>query len=268
MKLKGIDISQYQGTIDFDTLKKEIDFVMIRAGFGLQLDSMFKRNISECNRVGIPCGIYWFSYALTEAEARAEARLALSVVKDFVLEYPIAYDFEDDSVRWLRQNGVNVTPAIAQGIVKAFLDEIKEGGYYGVNYTNLNFINLYGFDKIKADMWLALWTKYYSGNEPPRPCTMWQFTDSGKVGGISTNVDSDFCYVDYPTLIMKKGMNRLVEPAWKEQASSWAVEAVDWAVTNGILQGKGGDNYDLQGSLTREQMCVMLRRYYDKFGGK
>ena len=97
---------------------------------------------------------------------------------------------------------------------------------------------------------------------------MWQFTDSGKVGGISTNVDCDYCYVDYPTLIMKKKMNRLVEPAWKEQASSWAVDDVDWAVTNGILNGKGGDNYDLQGKITTEQVCVLLKRYYDKFGGK
>ena len=132
MKRKGVDISYWNGSIDFDALKKEVDFVMIRAGTGLQLDTNFRRNISECNRVGLPCGIYWFCYALNEEGARAEARLALSVVKDYLLEYPIAYDLEDDSVHYAQTQGVTMNADLAVRLVNAFLDEIRKGGYYGI----------------------------------------------------------------------------------------------------------------------------------------
>jgi GH25 family lysozyme M1 (1,4-beta-N-acetylmuramidase) len=67
---KGIDVSSWQGIIDWDAVKADgIQFAIIRAGFGDELDIKFTRNISECNRVGIPCGVYWFSYALTAQEA-------------------------------------------------------------------------------------------------------------------------------------------------------------------------------------------------------
>ena len=257
MKLKGVDISYWNGSIDFDTLKKNVDFVMIRAGTGLQLDTNFRRNISECNRVGLPCGIYWFCYALNENEARAEARLALSVVKDYLLEYPIAYDLEDDSVAWAQKNGVNLNADLAVRLVNAFLDEVRKGGYYGINYTNLNFINNYGMGNVKCDLWLALWSQYYSGDTPPRTCTLWQYSSTGRVNGISTNVDMNWCYVDYPTLIANAGMNNLEKREWWE--ADW-----EWGIENGITDGTNPTK-----NIKRNETVAMLHRLYNLIkGGK
>ena len=76
LQVKGIDVSKYQGDIDFNVLKNtDIKFVIIRAGWGQNnIDGKFKRNIEECNRLGIPCGVYWFSYALNPTQAKAEAK--------------------------------------------------------------------------------------------------------------------------------------------------------------------------------------------------
>ena len=83
--LHGMDISQFQGTIDWDTVKKskECDFVIIRGGFATTKDIMAEHNLAECNRVGIPCGIYWFSYALNEEQAKAEANACLALAKKY-----------------------------------------------------------------------------------------------------------------------------------------------------------------------------------------
>ena len=85
--LKGIDVSEHQGVIDWTMVKGNVDFAMLRAGYGQNnIDKQFVRNIKECNRLNIPCGIYWFSYALNESMARQEAKYALAAVKDYRLE--------------------------------------------------------------------------------------------------------------------------------------------------------------------------------------
>lgn len=90
-KIKGIDISTWQGTPDFSKVKAAgVQFVIARAGYGQNnIDKQFRRNASECNRLGIPFGVYWFSYALNAEMARQEARYCLEAVKGYRLEYPI-----------------------------------------------------------------------------------------------------------------------------------------------------------------------------------
>ena len=100
--IKGIDISAWQGKPDFEKVKASgVEFVIIRAGYGANnIDKQFVRNISECNRLGIPCGVYWFSYALTAEQAAQEARYCLAAVKPYRLEYPIFFDLEYDTITY------------------------------------------------------------------------------------------------------------------------------------------------------------------------
>lgn len=267
--LHGMDISQFQGVIDWDKVKAsgECDFAIIRGGFATTKDTMAERNLAECNRVGIPCGIYWFSYALNASEAVAEARACLALAKKYKVEYPIVYDFEEDSVRYMKSKGVNPTASLVTNILNAFFTEIQKAKYYTLWYTNHNLKDGYliggvPLTSINSNIWLASW--YIS--QPDINCMMWQYTEKGSVTGIKGNVDRDYSYYDFPTMLREKGYNGLEPYPWEKQASDWAKESVTWAVLNGIIQGVGGDDYALKKNVTTEKMCVMLKRYYDKFG--
>jgi GH25 family lysozyme M1 (1,4-beta-N-acetylmuramidase) len=223
----GIDISTFQSVIDFDKLLGKVDFVMIRAGYGQNnIDKYFKRNIEECNKRGIPCGVYWFSYALNEEMARREARFCLEAVKPYRLEYPIAFDFEYDSVSYAARQGVTMTKELASAICKAFCGEIEANKYYCLNYTNSDFLNRY-FDadcNRRFAVWLAAWN---NGSQPPRTCQIWQYTNNFAVEGISGRVDANRCYIDFPTVIKNAHLNHLDDPMYSEP--------IAWAINNGII---------------------------------
>src|SRR5690554_97820 len=142
VKLKGIDVSTHQGTIDWEKVKVAgIQFAIIRAGYGRNaIDAQFVRNISECNRLGIPCGVYWFSYALTAEEAAQEARYCLEAIKPYLVEYPICFDLEYDSVRYAKTQKVTIGRKEATAFAAAFLCEVEKAGYYAVNYANKDYL--------------------------------------------------------------------------------------------------------------------------------
>lgn len=205
---RGMDVSEFQGRIDWDRVTT--DFVILRAGFGQNtLDAEFIRNITECGRRGIPCGVYWYSYALDENGAAAEARRCLEAVKPYRLEYPICFDYEYDSVRYARDNGVNVTRRLATDMVKAFCSTIEEAGYYTMYYSNEDYLrNMFYPEELKRyDLWYAL---YSGGSEPGRADVgIWQYTGSGSAVGISGSVDLDYGYKDYAKVIREAGLNHL-----------------------------------------------------------
>lgn len=206
---KGIDVSEFQGIINWDEVKNSgIEFAILRAGYGQNnIDNKFRRNIEECKRVGIPIGIYWFSYALNENMAKAEARYAVQAVKGYELEYPIAYDFEQASVDYCENNGINVTREFATKLVLAFCNEIKSQGYYPINYANLDFLNnMFNMQQLKdIDIWYAYYNEYCNKTNI---CSMWQYSDSGQVNGINgQSVDMDYDFVDYPNII-KSAINK------------------------------------------------------------
>ena len=256
----GIDVSTHNGAIDWDKVKASgIEFAMIRAGYGQNhIDSKFKFNISECNRVGIPCGVYWFSYALNAAAAKREAQYCLEAVKQYRLEYPIAFDFEYDSVSYAQKQGVTITKALASEIAKAFCDEIEAANYYVVNYANPDYLARYFTADIveKFGLWLAAWN---TKANPPRSCDIWQFSSTGKVNGISGNVDMNRCYVDFPKVIAKAGKNNLQQKSETDKAQEWAIE-------NGLIKGyANGGGYGWNDALTRGQLVTILYRFFQKY---
>jgi GH25 family lysozyme M1 (1,4-beta-N-acetylmuramidase) len=207
---KGIDVSQWQGEIDWQKVKKAgVEFAIIKAGYGndaTQRDKQFLANISGAKAAGIPVGVYWFSYATTVAEAKQEALACLDVIKGYTLEYPVFFDFEYASADYAKDNGVIITKALATSFALAFMQTLDKAGYYAANYTNLDYYQNY-FDDAKLqnyDLWLA---HYGVNKKSVDRANIWQYSETGSVDGITGKVDLNYCYVDYPTIIKKAGKN-------------------------------------------------------------
>lgn len=196
MSSKGIDVSSWQGAIDWDAVKVAgIQFAIIRAGYGDELDNQFSRNIAECNRVGIPCGVYWFSYALSAQEAAQEAQRAMEAVRPYKLDLPICYDLEYDTVRYAARCGVTIDKALATQMAAAFCAAVADGGFRAANYTNLDYSRRM-FD-MSALASYDLWYAWYNDACNIDDVAIWQYTSSGSVPGIAGNVDMDYCNKDY-----------------------------------------------------------------------
>lgn len=209
MSLKGLDVSQFQGVIDWSQVKNAgYQFAMLRAGYGYgTVDEQFHRNASECNRLGIPIGVYWFCYALNPEIAAQEADGCLNTVSKYRLDYPVCYDIEQATINYAAENGVTITPALATNIVKSFCNRIEARGYFAMYYSNRNFLNTY----FPADLSkrYALWYAYYNNTFDGTDCGIWQSTSQGNVPGIAGNVDLDTSFVDYPSVIRDAGLNHL-----------------------------------------------------------
>lgn len=258
--LHGIDVSEHQGTIDWGKAENEIDFAMIRAGVGTRLDYQFVNNITECNRIGIPCGVYWFSYADNEAEAKDEAARCIEAIKPYKVEYPVCFDFEYASATNIKNKGVTPTKALCSSICHAFCGVTKAAGYYTMVYTNDNFISQYYDDTIAAtyDLWVPTYPTVIPAtlDKPPRTCGMWQYSDKGSVAGISGNVDMNVSYKDYAEIITAAGLNNLSDTTSEETSEPTEIElATAWVKERGISDGtRPTDN------ATRQEVWVMLYR--------
>ncbi|MCI8273607.1 MAG: hypothetical protein HFJ55_05960 [Clostridia bacterium] len=194
--LTGIDVSKHQGKIDWVKVKNSgIDFAIIRCGYGKddisQDDQMFKYNVSECERLGIPYGIYIYSYALNVEGALSEADHVLRLVRGHNPELGIWYDLEDDDYKI--SNGMPSNEMFVEMAV-AFCEKIKSNGYSKVGiYANLYWFN-YKLNNPRIDVyekWVAQWGSSCSYNKPYK---MWQYTSQGKVDGITGNVDMNIYY--------------------------------------------------------------------------
>lgn len=201
---KGIDVSKWQGTIDWQKVKNVgIDFAIIREGYGkkspTQIDKKFKENIQGAKSVGINCGVYHYSYADSIEDAKLEAEFCLENIQGYSLEYPVVFDFEDKEM-------LKLTNRQRTDICKAFCKEIEKNGYYAMFYCNLNWLENYLYkDELlsKYDLWLAQWNV----NKPSYPSGIWQYFEVGKIDGINGNVDLNISYKNYPEIIKSKGLN-------------------------------------------------------------
>lgn len=201
---KGIDVSKWNGNINWDKVKSAgINFAIFREGYGKrdprQIDKKFKDNINGAKNAGIYTGIYHYSYADSVEDAINEAQFCLENIEGFKLEYPVIIDVEDKEQ--LKLNNRQRTD-----IVKAFCSEIEKAGYYAMFYCNLNWLLNYLLkDELcsKYDLWLAEWNK----DKPSCSCGIWQYSSTGKIDGISGNVDLDISYKNYPEIMRNKGLN-------------------------------------------------------------
>lgn len=227
---KGIDVSHNNGVIDWKKVKAAgIQFAMIRATHGMQLDRQFLYNIKNAIANGIDCGAYMFSYAVNRAEAIAEAKYFLNAIKPFKFTYPCAFDYEYYSVDCATKRGIKIDNIAACAIADGFMSEIAKAGYYIINYTNIDFITRYfNLPAMRQyENWVARWSRYRPTNitglwqnevrgsaadvkaNPPRASVV------GSLPGIRGAIDMDISYKDYPVIIRKAGLNHLNAPVPK-----------------------------------------------------
>ncbi len=282
--IKGIDVSEHNGVIDWDKVKASgIGFAMIRAGYGQTLDKQFKRNASECNRLGIPCGVYWFSYALNAVGAIREAIRCLEAIQPYRIDYPIAFDLEYDSVNYAQKQGVFIGMELASGMARAFCQTLQDAGYIAMNYANPDYLNRYFDEQVKTEfpVWLAQWPNGMPNlAKPPRTCEIWQYSEKGTIPGINGPVDLDVCYGTYPKQEKELGemtqekFNKMFKEAMDvyrgelrdNDNSEWSRAAREFAVENGIFAGAGTGpdgkpNFMWEDLMTREQAAQMLLRF-------
>lgn len=208
--VKGIDVSEFQGNIDWAKVKGFADFAIIRAGYGAgHYDKCCEANIRGCINNGIPIGLYWFSYATTQSEAIIEANHLCSVADKYRehITYPLCFDFEDDSVTKGNKKGVYFNKSLIVSIAQAFLYRIEERGYYATLYSNINFLKKGYYELIdRFDLWLAQWNV----TSPAVTCGMWQYKSNGRVPGINGNVDLNIAFKEYgKTVQEEKNLERL-----------------------------------------------------------
>ena len=206
----GIDVSYHQGVIDWEKVKPHVGFVMIRAGYGQSvIDAKFERNSSECERLDIPYGVYWFSYAKTVNHAKLEAQRCLEAIRGKKLSLPVVFDFEYDSDEKANKAGYLLNNKDRKLIAQNFLEIIENAGYYAMIYANKDYLNK-GFEELteRYDLWLANWS---DNDKPNRECGIWQWTDKGKVDGINGFVDLNISFKDYPSIICGNRKNNTLE---------------------------------------------------------
>lgn len=206
--LKGVDVSYHQGSINWDKVKLQIDFAILRGGYGKNnIDTQFIRNVKECNRLNIPVGVYWFSYALSPKMVKKEAKYCLELIKDYKIEYPVCFDLEYDSIRYAKEQGITIDKSLASEMVVEFCEEVENQGYYAMNYSNKDYLNnMFDESTEKYDLWYAYWN-----SKLDRKVNLWQYSSTGKVDGINGNVDMNISYLEYPNIIKEKGLNNLGE---------------------------------------------------------
>ncbi|MEE7583479.1 MAG: GH25 family lysozyme [Oscillospiraceae bacterium] len=198
---KGIDVSKHNGVIDWSKAKNDINFAIIRAGYGRlasQKDIKFEKNYQGCVDNNIPKGAYWYSYATTVADIKTEAKVFLETIKGKKFEYPVYLDIEE-------QSQANLSSITLNAMIKAFCDTLETQGYFVGVYSYDSFFNKVSTDvQSRYSLWVA-----NTSNVPQRVKTygIHQHSFKGSVSGIKGAVDLNNCYVDFPTVIKSNGLN-------------------------------------------------------------
>lgn len=233
MKKILIDVSEHQGKINWEKTKNNIAGAILRCGYGSDIksqdDEQFKRNADECTRLGIPFGVYLYSYAKTEEQAKSEAAHVLRLIEGYKLSYPVYLDLEEGGT----ENGAVKRAGI-------FGDIIENAGYWCGIYANLNWWenHLNGLERFTK--WVAQYntTCDYKGANKD----IWQYSSKGKVDGITGNVDMNVCYRDFPAEITE---GVVAKPTLKP---------VD-VIADECIAGKWGNGAD--------RVCKLMQAGYD-----
>lgn len=201
MLKQGIDISAWQGNIDWDQVKNCIEAIIIRAGYGKNnIDQKWVPNVEAVRDSSLDVGAYWFSYAYTADMAYMEGCYAANAVKNKFgdRQIPIAFDLEYDSVAYAAKKGVKIGRAEATLFAIRFLTAVKEFGYRPMLYTNIDYIrNYFDLGVIRAAIPdLLLWVACWVSEPKDYNMAVWQYSSKGSVAGIIGNVDMDEVYVD------------------------------------------------------------------------
>lgn len=192
----GIDVSRWQGDIDYTQVKEAgVEFVIMRMGVqsgskkDLEMDSFYKKNIENAKNAGLKVGVYLYSVALNQDKAREQAKWVVKNLNGMKLDFPIAYDWEN----WQYIREYNVSIHDLNMNFEAFADELNKNGYDTMLYSSKYYLNHIWNNRKDYPVWQA---HYADQTEMDKNGIMWQFSDKGKVPGITGNVDLDIYYLD------------------------------------------------------------------------
>lgn len=201
--LKGIDVSKFQGNINWNSVKADgVDFAFIRLGYRgygkngiLNTDDHFHKNIQGAKAAGVRVGVYFYSQATNRSEAIEEAELCLDELSGYSLDLPVVFDFEGAGSSAYRTYGMSTQSMV--NVIKAFCDTIERAGYKSMYYSYAKFLAEHEgmVEQLEDyDLWMAM---YYRVPFFPYNFKIWQYSSSGRVSGISGNVDMNLLFLDY-----------------------------------------------------------------------
>lgn len=205
MAKRGIDISAHNGNIDLGALKSQIDFAIIRVGYGTKgtIDDKFRRNADLCNELGIPYGFYWYSYALDVEGANKEAYAFLNAIAPYHPTMGCWFDMEDAD-GYKKRNGMPSNEALTN-MCNEFCKIVENAGYYTGVYASLSWFNNQLAGITNYDKWVAMWPTRNGEQrgldvnpDEKTGWSMWQFTSQGKFDGYRGNLDTNYAYHDFP----------------------------------------------------------------------
>lgn len=205
--VSGVDVSEHNGDIDWKQLKKNADFAIIRVGYRgyqngtLQLDKTAKKNLRAARRAGIPAGVYFYSQAINEAEAREEAQFVLDFIRHYDVSLPVFIDYEyaygSDGTHAGRLFEAALSAQDATQVLRAFCSEVADAGYTAGVYASTHFYeDKFYPSKLKKDTvkWVADYNTEitYTGDY-----TIWQYSKTGTLAGNGSKyIDLNYWYLN------------------------------------------------------------------------
>ncbi len=252
---RGVDVSEFNGEVDFGALRNKIDFAILRCGYGsdypYQDDECFTRNVQACQKADIPYGVYLYAYAKDEDMAKSEAAHVLRLIKGTDPAFGVWYDVEDASLPY--GNGLTT-------VCQTWCDTLLHAGITCVGlYASLSVMENYLScqELEKYEKWVAQWNSTCDYENPG----IWQFTDKEELNG--KIFDMDYAYKDYPditgaTMTQDKFDEMLgvsLKALHQEPVDSWAKKDWDEACKQGLFDGSGP-----RSPLTREQAAMVFER--------
>lgn len=218
--LKGIDVSKWQGNIDWPAVKEYgIEFAFIRLGHDNHIvDPYYAKNMQEADAAGIPVGVYFYSTAETMAESLSDAQFVIDNLQGYPVSYPVAIDLEDSS------QSSKLTKEQITAIGKVFCDEIRKAGYTPMIYCNENWYRNYvDFGSVgDVERWIA---RYNHSHDASLTKDIWQAGSTTRIAGVNGNVDINFAYKDYTQIVTPRtaSIETYVKSTgvWEQDAKGW-----------------------------------------------
>lgn len=255
MSTKIIDISYWQGNLDFKKLKSAgINYIILRAGYRTTKDQRFDQYAKACQSAGIKIiGAYWFSYALNTIQAKNEATICINACKPYNIP-TIFYDFEYDTVKKAKAQGITLGSKECNDFTIAFCDTVKAAGIAPGYYCNDDYYKTMYSDRVKNKgyyLWYAHYKSDYSYHESPISCDIFQYSSRARLAGFNQNFDGDICYnskllgnstnssISSNT---NKGNNTMTNKTTKEQAINAVIKTAQNEI--GYLEKKSNAQLD------------------------
>lgn len=255
---KGVDVSSYQGEIDWAKVKADgVEFAFIRVGYhglivdSLNLDHYYKKNIDGALAQGIRVGVYFYSQAITAAEAIAEADYVLERIKGYELSLPVVFDYEFGSYngRPGRLLAAKLSKDQATAICQAFCRRVEASGYQSMVYANRNFL----YNQVHRDKLGSVWMAHYAlQTDYQGDYAFWQCTSSGRVNGIRGYADLNFWFDD--------GTYHTVLPFRDVNSNYWGYAGIRYAYEHGLAKGVSEDSFAPLSEATRGDVATLLYR--------